>query len=160
MKPLDWYRINSHRFPAVTAVARALLFCPGELLLLLRRIKITAHWLVGGSVAVERLFSAGRDFCPLRRTQFAWLMNYPTCLAKQSGLTPRSKASPSDVFIPCEASATFSCSGPYGVPEPNPYPAPYRIRTRIFPYRTRMSFGSMGTGTGTGTGPSPKEFDL
>lgn len=50
MDPLTWWRLNEHRFPRLAAMARDYLCIPGT------------------SVAVERVFSTGRDVISVRRT--------------------------------------------------------------------------------------------
>ncbi|EUC67535.1 hAT family dimerization protein [Rhizoctonia solani AG-3 Rhs1AP] len=63
MSPLVWWRLNAHRFPRLAAMARDYLCIPGT------------------SVAVERVFSAGRDLISVRRASLSaetirTLMNY------------------------------------------------------------------------------------
>ncbi|KEP45855.1 HAT family dimerization protein [Rhizoctonia solani 123E] len=61
--PLEWWRLNAHRFPRLAAMARDFLCIPGT------------------SVAVERVFSTGRDAISVRRASLSaetirTLMNY------------------------------------------------------------------------------------
>jgi hypothetical protein len=83
MSPLAWWRSNAHRFPKLAAMARDYLCIPGKFGHIGGFELSTNHlmYFLGTSVAVERVFSAGRDVISVRRASLSaesirMLMNY------------------------------------------------------------------------------------
>ncbi|QRV96184.1 hAT family dimerization protein [Ceratobasidium sp. AG-Ba] len=79
MAPLAWWRLNAHRFPHLAAMARDFLCIPGT------------------SVAVERVFSYGRDLIGVRRASLSaetirMLMTYRAGIMLEKCLTSGAEA--------------------------------------------------------------------
>jgi hAT family C-terminal dimerisation region/Domain of unknown function (DUF4413) len=64
MEPLDWWRINTGRFPRLSKMARDFLAIPGGCSFI-HLYYLT--YLLGSSVSVERSFNCGRDIISIRR---------------------------------------------------------------------------------------------
>ncbi|KAG8712921.1 Zinc finger BED domain-containing protein 1 [Ceratobasidium sp. 394] len=80
MALLAWWRLNAHRFPRLAAMARDFLCIPGT------------------SVAVERVFSAGRDLIGVRRASLSaetirMLMTYRAGIMLEKGVSGGSGSS-------------------------------------------------------------------
>ena len=139
VNPLNWYRINAIASLPSSRSLGLLLACPGELVLFLRMIEITAHWKGMGrsqsrdsSPPWTRLLPAA-DITQCGHNRL--LMMYRACLAKQADWHLGQGQVRSDVFISCEAFATFTILMSMHVLDlRSPEPRAYRTRTRF--YRT------------------------
>lgn len=71
--PLQWWKDNAYRFPALARMARVFLAIPGEILdqalYFLGRLSIPLP--PGSSVSVERALNIGRDVISLRRSSLS-----------------------------------------------------------------------------------------
>lgn len=70
MAPLAWWRLNAHRFPRLATMARDFLCIPGMYLPSPQPFS-AYNRATGTSVAVERVFSAGRDLIGVRRASLS-----------------------------------------------------------------------------------------
>jgi hypothetical protein len=66
--PIRWWAGRRSQFPNLSRLARDILAIPGKFMLNFSNLSKFAHrFLVGSAVAVERIFSGGRDTISLRR---------------------------------------------------------------------------------------------
>lgn len=91
MAPLTWWRLNERRFPRLAAMARDFLCIPGMFYAFASTYKLTNHLSKGSSVAVERVFSTGRDVISVRRASLSAetirvLMTYRAGIMLEKGI--------------------------------------------------------------------------
>ena len=66
--PIKWWAARTSQFPRLSALARDIFSIPGKCYILLTGCESLTHaYTIGSAVAVERIFSGGRDTISLRR---------------------------------------------------------------------------------------------